>query len=281
MPRLRSGAARCYCGLCMSSISMLKRCLLTSPPSNRVVGLFDLLMRSLLLPVFMPTPRDVTQINIVIIPIAISFSFSLRHMTLESPYQCIAQGHMASSLQALYKARPSKIVAARDLYRIYATSPLESSRASQSARRAIIYSVTIMLVRILMIPSEQVTEHLLGKTDIYQVVAMSLSTVFALAIIASLFQLMDYNRWGQRHYLLSRILMIQAFVLIVPLNLNLDSMRFVRFCMQILLSTGLSAVATVYAVEILPYRCRGMDAQFKCCSLLKGFNPGNKKTTHH
>ncbi|GAQ41065.1 hypothetical protein AKAW_00344 [Aspergillus niger] len=157
-----------------------------------VVGLFDLLMRSLLLPVFMPTPRDVTQINIVIIPIAISFSFSLRHMTLESPYQCIAQGHMASSLQALYKARPSKIVAARDLYRIYATSPLESSRASQSARRAIIYSVTIML----------------------------------------------------------------AFVLIVPLNLNLDSMRFVRFCMQILLSTGLSAVATVYAVEILPYRCR-------------------------
>lgn len=267
MPRLRSGAARCYCGLCMSSISMLKRCLLTSPPSNRVVGLFDLLMRSLLLPVFMPTPRDVTQINIVIIPIAISFSFSLRHMTLESPYQCIAQGHMASSLQALYKARPSKIVAARDLYRIYATSPLESSRASQSARRAIIYSVTIMLVRILMIPSEQVTEHLLGKTDIYQVVAMSLSTVFALAIIASLFQLMDYNRWGQRHYLLSRILMIQAFVLIVPLNLNLDSMRFVRFCMQILLSTGLSAVATVYAVEILPYRCQGMDAQFKCCSL--------------
>ncbi|GLA73022.1 hypothetical protein AtubIFM55763_003921 [Aspergillus tubingensis] len=111
-----------------------------------VVGLFDLLMRSLLLPVFMPTPRDVTQINIVIIPIAISFSFSLRHMTLESPYQCIAQGHMASSLQALYKARPSKIVAARDLYRIYATSPLESSRASQSARRAIIYSVTIMLL---------------------------------------------------------------------------------------------------------------------------------------
>ncbi|RAH59935.1 hypothetical protein BO85DRAFT_253924 [Aspergillus piperis CBS 112811] len=201
----------------MSSISMLKRCLLTSPHSNRVVGPFDLLMRSLLLPVFMPIPRDVTQINIVIIPIAISFTSSLRHMTLESPYQCIAQGHMASSLQALYKARPSKIVAARDLYRIYATSPLESSRA---------------------------------------IVAMFSSTGFALAIIASLFQLMDYNRWGQRHYLLSRILMLQAFVLIVPLNLNLDSMRFVRFCMQILLSTGLSAVATVYAVEILPYRCR-------------------------
>ncbi|OJJ77886.1 hypothetical protein ASPBRDRAFT_50710 [Aspergillus brasiliensis CBS 101740] len=124
-------------------------------------------------------------------------------MALESPYQFIPRGHMATSLQTLYKTRPAKIVAARDLYRIYAASSSESSLASQSTRRATISSIIIMLIQALMIPPELLRVHLFNSYDTQDFARsiMSSSSSFAITAFSGIFRLIDHKRFGQRRFL--------------------------------------------------------------------------------
>ncbi|CAK48408.1 hypothetical protein An11g05090 [Aspergillus niger] len=116
-------------------------------------------------------------------------------MALDSPYQFMARGHIATSLQTLYKTRSSNIVAARDLYRIYVASSFESSRANQSPRRVII-SITIMLIQVLMIPPELLTGHLLNSNATENVVRMTMvfSSCFALSAISVVYSSIDHNQ---------------------------------------------------------------------------------------
>lgn len=254
------GRAMVFWPLYVSSFKSNRRPL-TSSPSNRVLGAFEFPLRSLLLWASIPLYQYVTRVHISIIPVAASLILSLRYMTLESPYQLVARGHIASALQTLYKSRLSKIVAARDLYRIYATSSFESSLASQSARRATTYSITFMLTRALIISPELLTEHLLNRpeTDISRLTLMISSKGFGLGAIAIIWYWTDCDRLGERRFMLLRVLIMQLLYLILPLDPYVyDSL--VYFCIQIALSVGLSVVTMVYAVEVFPYSCRGMDS---------------------
>ncbi|GKZ30604.1 hypothetical protein AbraIFM66950_009684 [Aspergillus brasiliensis] len=160
----------------------------------------DLLVRSILASI--PFGQYVAWIHVTILPIAALFIVSLPHMALESPYQFIPRGHMATSLQTLYKTRPAKIVAARDLYRIYAASSSESSLASQSTRRATISSITIMLIQALMIPPELLRVHLFNSYDTQDFARsiMSSSSSLALTAFSGVFRLIDNKRFGQRRH---------------------------------------------------------------------------------
>lgn len=200
-------------------------------------------------------------VHIIILPIAALYILSLPHMALDSPYQFMARGHIATSLQTLYKTRSSNIVAARDLYRIYVASSFESSRANQSPRRVII-SITIMLIQVLMIPPELLTGHLLNSNATENVVRMTMvfSSCFALSAISVVYSSIDHNQVGQRRFLFVLVLIImQLLFLVIPFDFSSLAILIVSFCIQFMLSVVFSAVATVYAVEVLPYHCRGME----------------------
>ena len=200
-------------------------------------------------------------VHIIILPIAALYIVSLPHMALDSPYQFMARGHIATSLQTLYKTRSSNIVAARDLYRIYVASSFESSRANQSPRRVII-SITIMLIQVLMIPPELLTGHLLNSNATESVVRTTLfsSSCFVLGAISVVCSAIDHDRFGQRRFLFVLVLIImQLLFLMIPFDFSSLGILIVSISIHYMLSVVFAAVATVYAVEVLPYHCRGME----------------------
>ncbi|PYI20161.1 hypothetical protein BO99DRAFT_115207 [Aspergillus violaceofuscus CBS 115571] len=176
----------------------------------------------------------------VVIVCAAILITALPWLALESPHQFITRGHITTAFETLRKTRPSAIVAARDLYRVYAFSPRRSSSLTPAARRAIISSTAIMLTRVLIAPQllnmyiniRTRSEALRLELDSLSM-AVSLSFIMLLAILP--------------------IFSVPFFeTLDIAINYTLSLFHFASGSF----SDVWAAICTVYAVEVLPSHCR-------------------------
>ncbi|PYI33460.1 hypothetical protein BP00DRAFT_392542 [Aspergillus indologenus CBS 114.80] len=191
---------------------------------------------------------------------------ALPWLALESPHQSITRGHITTAFQTLRKTRPSAIVAARDLYRVYVSSPRRSSSLTPAARRAIISSTAIMLTRVLIAPQPlNMYINIRTRSEASRLELDSLSMAVSLSFIMLLGNsTIDANRYGRRRGLTLGLAILPIFsvpffeTLDIAINYTLSLFHFASGSF----SDIWAAICTVYAVEVLPSHCRGITAGF-------------------
>lgn len=222
-------------------------------------------------------------VHALILPISALLILSLPYMAVESLHQSVLNGQIKTAFQTLYKTRPSKFIAARDLYLIHVTSisraktqthessafnfspaqrprdipTLKTCLSNPILRRATISSVTIMLTRILIIPTE-VDELYVSKTSRYsdrQLRMGLLTSARAFVFVCLLTALVNRVR---RRRLLPILVLCELLVFshadeYTPSHLLLSGFP-----------TIIATICTMYAAEVFPSDYRGMIALLSC-----------------
>ncbi|KAK2766642.1 hypothetical protein FQN54_005953, partial [Arachnomyces sp. PD_36] len=172
---------------------------------------------------------------------------SLPYIAVESPRRSVLNGDLKTALRTLYKTRPSRLIAARDFYRIHVASiskskpqqpqniaTLSACLANPTLRRATISSVIIMLTRVLIIPFELVL------------------------------QAAEPSSSSDTQLIVGLLLSVRGLVFTYFLNALIDRIRRRRLLLGFIVfgAMDISAICTTYAVEVLPSAYRGMTALF-------------------
>ena len=194
-------------------------------------------------------------------------------LSAESPHWLILRGQMYQAYVTLRRLRKSRILAARDLYRIYLQVGDHDDYNDRNLSRRLLEILTVPSIRRMLLSAAAVmiSLDLCGTSMVNKLLRQSLTRIWfgseiifkVIIICVSMYATTLIDKWGRRRLLLKAIprmvlaLWFSAFVKILPAN---TLRRIVEMALQafFLMYWALGRlVPVVYSSELFPISRRG------------------------